>query len=157
MKSVALCSNKFLIVLFLVTLLAFSFGCSQSKGHEVTFEQLVSNPSQYNGKDIILEGFYFQGFEVQVISERLEYSGYAEGHLVPKGEMIWVEGGIPRDVHDELYLQSTMGPEERFGKVRVTGVFEYGERYGHLGDYSSQIISSKVELLEWSSPAIHNK
>ena len=152
MKYVAICSIKFLIALFLVTLVVFTFGCNNSNEHEVTFEQLVSNPNQYDGKDIILEGFFFHGFEIQVIVERLDYSGYSEGHLVPKGEMIWIEGGMPSDVHEAMYIQDMMGPEERYGKVRMTGKFEFGEQYGHLGSYNLQIVPSEVELLEWSQP-----
>ena len=99
---------------------------------DVTLEQLFTNPDKYNGKQVIVEGFYFQGFEVQVIAERLEISGYAEGHLVPKGKMLWVEGGIQREIYDKLNQQQQMGPLERFGKVKITGKFEYGEKYGHL-------------------------
>jgi len=133
--------------------LIFAPGCGHDKDQEVTFKELLANPSEYDGKGITIVGFYFQGFEVSVIAENLEYSGYAEGHLVPKSEMVWIEGGIPREIFNSLYLQSMMGPEERYGKVRVTGTFEYGEKYGHLGGYNSQIIPSDVVLLEWSRPA----
>jgi len=146
-------TRSVVIICVLSLLLLPSIGCNQEKSGEVTFEQLFSNPGQYNGHDITLEGFYFQGFEVQVIAESLEYSGYAEGHLVPKGKMLWVEGGVPLEVYNELYQQSMMGPEERYGKVRITGKFEYGGKYGHLGGHVSQIIPSNTELLEWSPAA----
>ncbi len=68
-----------------------------------------------------------------VISEELKYSGYTEGHLLPSGRMLWIEGGIPKEVYDRLYQQQMMGPLERYGKVRVKGKFEYGAKYGHLG------------------------
>jgi len=134
----------------MLLLLTFALGCGQDRNQEVTFQELLANPSEYDGKSITLEGFFFQGFEVQVIAEMLDYSGYAEGHLIPKGEMIWIEGGIPKEVYDGLYQQHMMGPEERYGKVKVTGKFEYGEKYGHLGGYNSQIIPSRVEVLEGS-------
>jgi len=111
---------------------------------------LFSSPDQYNGKNIVIDGFYFHGWEVIVLCEKLEYSGYAEKHLVPGGRMIWVEGGIPPDVYEMLHKQHMMGPQERFGKTRVKGKFEYGGKYGHLGGFSSQIIPSEVELLHWS-------
>jgi len=64
---------------------------------EVTFEQLFASPDKYDGKYIDIEGIYFHGFEIIVVSESLGYSEYAQGHLVPKGEMIWIEGGyLPR-------------------------------------------------------------
>jgi len=120
---------------------------------QVTFDQLSSNPKQFNDKDIIIEGFYFQGFEVIVLSENLVYSGYAQGHIVPEGTMLWIEGGIPKEVDDSLYEQHMMGPSERYGKIKVRGKFEFGEKYGHLGQHDYQIIPLEVELLPWSPPA----
>jgi len=129
-------------------------GCQQpgeaTTAHEVTFEQLFSSPEQFHGKDIILEGFYFHGFEVIVLAESLEYSGYAEGHLVPRGRMLWIEGSIPLEIYNQLYQQQMMGPDERYGKIKVKGKFEYGGQYGHLGGYNSQITPSQVEILPWS-------
>jgi hypothetical protein len=83
------------------------------------------------------------------LSEKLGHSGYTEGHLEPQGRMVWIEGGIPREVHDLLYKQQMMGPLERYGKVRVEGKFEYGAKYGHLGQYVARIIPLEIELLEW--------
>ena len=143
------------VIIFMLPLLLLPvIGCSQQNNIEVTVVELASNPVRYNGEEITVDGFYFQGFEVQVIAERIEYSGYADGHLVPKGELIWIEGGIPGDVHEAMYLQDMMGPEERYGKVRMTGKFEYGGKYGHLGAYDSQVVPSEVELLEWSQPEL---
>jgi hypothetical protein len=113
---------------------------------------LTSDPVRFGGEEVTVEGFYFQGFEVQVITGRLEYSGYAEGHLAPKGEMVWVEGGIPNEVNEALYIQDMMGPEERYGKVKITGEFEYKGQYGHLGAYDSRIVPSSVKLVKWSRP-----
>jgi hypothetical protein len=133
-----------------------TLGCQQpgeeTTAHEVTFEQLFSSPEQFHGKDIILEGFYFHGFEVIVLAEGLEYSGYAEGHLVPRGRMLWVEGGIPLEIYNQLYQQQMMGPDERYGKIKVKGKFEYGGQYGHVGGYNYQITPSQVELLSWPPP-----
>jgi len=155
MKSVPACSTKFVITITLILLLlTFAFGCSQDREHRVTFQQLFSNPDQYDGKEISLEGFFFHGFEIVVLSEGLGYSEFTQGHLVPKGRMIWIEGKISQNIYDELYKQEMMGPEERFGKVRVSGKFEYGEKYGHLGNYSSQIIPSTIVIVPWSPPTI---
>ena len=128
-------------------------GCNRQSDINITLAELTSDPVRYNGKEINVEGFYFGGFEVQVIAERLEYSGYAEGHLVPKGEMIWVEGGIPVDVYNEFPTQDMMGPTERYGKVRISGKFEYGGKYGHLGEWDLRISPAKVEILEWFPPS----
>ena len=145
--------SAFLIVLFLLAILIG--GCrgeQPEKWKEITFEHLFSNPEKHNRDNITLEGFYFGRWEVIVIAESLDYSGYAEGHLVPNGRMIWMEGGIPGEVYNQLYQQQMMGPTERYGKVRVSGKFEYGGKYGHLGAYTYQITPSRVELLQWSPP-----
>jgi len=139
----------------LFSILGLTIGCSEEQAttaQEVTLNQLLANPDQYNGRYVTLEGFYFKGFEIIVLSEKLEYSGYAEGHLVPEGRMAWIEGEIPEEVYGNLYQQQMMGPWERYGKVRVTGRFEYGAEYGHLGAYTSRIVPLEAELLPWSPP-----
>jgi len=128
-------------------------GCA-TVSQEVTLEQLFAEPEHYDGKDVILEGFYFGAFEVSVLAEGLEYSGLAEGHLVPTGRMIWIEGTIAEVVFDSLYQQSAMGPTEIFGKIRVEGKFEYGEAYGHVGGYLYQITAVSTAALPWSPDEI---
>lgn len=123
---------------------AITLGCIP---REVTFEQLFADAGKYHGKEITIEGFYFHGFESIILAERLEPSGFAEGHLIPKGDMMWVEGGIPIDIYNRLDTQQMMGPEERLGRVKITGKFETGGQYGHAGGSSSQITPSAVELL----------
>lgn len=144
-----------LACVLLLSIIVLTIGCIEepaTKIQEVTFDQLFTNPDQYDGCYVTIEGFYFNGFEIIVLSEKLEYSGYAEGHLVPKGRMLWVEGGISKEVYDKLYQQQMMGPLEYYGKVRINGTFEYGAKYGHLGAYSSQIVPIEVELLSWYPP-----
>jgi hypothetical protein len=153
LKKIVLLVLVITVVLGLLLLIA---GCNENQApevKEVTFNQLFADPDKYNSNEIIIEGFYFHGFEVIVLSESLEFSGYAQGHLIPEGKMIWVEGGIPQEVYDKLYQQQMMGPLERYGKVRVKGKFEYGAEYGHLGAYSAQIVPSEIEVLPWSPPA----
>jgi len=130
-------------------------GCAEPQPgieEELTVGQLLADPAKYNDRLVTVQGFYFHGFETIILSENLEYSGYAEGHLVPSGGMVWVEGGIPQVVYDELYVQSMMGPSERYGKVRMKGSFAAGGQYGHLGSHSYQISPVEVELLPWSPP-----
>jgi hypothetical protein len=135
-------------ILYLVGLLLI--GCAGTGTAQVTFDALFASPEKYSGKDIVIEGFYFQGFEVDVLSERLVPSGYAEGHFVPEGRMMWVEGGMPQNIYEQLREQEMMGPLERYGKVRVKGKFQYGGQYGHLGSYNAQITPYEAELLPWS-------
>ena len=145
--------KRSLILLGCLFLLVMVSGCQQKQAvEEVTFEQLFASPQRYDGKDVCLEGFYFHGFELIVLSERLETSGYAPGHLVPRGEVVWIEGGIPMEIYDQLHQQAMMGIAERYGKLKICGKFEYGGQYGHLGGYNAQITLSQVELLPWSPP-----
>lgn len=128
-------------------------GPQATEVQEVTFEQLFLQPDQYDGKDVLIEGYYYQGFETIVLSENLAYSGHAPGHLVPEGKMLWIEKGIPKEIYDNAYQQQMLGPLERYGKVRMKGQFEYGDKYGHGGGFDSQIVPSEVELVPWSPPA----
>ncbi|MFC1932609.1 hypothetical protein ACFLXU_03130 [Chloroflexota bacterium] len=145
-----------LIAVLLSLIVGVIVGCSneqKSEVQEVTFEQLVLAPDQYNGKDIVIEGCYYQGWETIVLSEKLVYSGNAPGHLIPDGVMLWIEQGVPKEIYDNAYQQQMMGPLERYCKVRITGKFEHGEKYGHVGGFDSQIIPLDVELVPWSLPA----
>ncbi len=145
---------KYLVLVCGLLLLSISVvacqGGSATGVREVALDELFTNPGKYNGKYVITDGFYFHGFEVNVLAEGLEYSGLAEGHLIPQGRMLWVEGGVSAEVWDRLYQQQMMGPGERYGKVRITGKFEYGGKYGHVGAYGYQMTSSQLELLPWS-------
>ena len=136
---------------FILLALPFS-ACGEDMPVELTVEQLMVNAEKYNGDVVVVTGFYFDGWEIMVLCEGLKYSGHAEGHISPEGPMMWFEGGMPREIYDGLYVQSMMGPEERYGKVKVTGKFETGSDYGHLGSHHSRITPQEVELLPWSPP-----
>ena len=121
----------------------------------VTFDQLFADPDQFNGEETILTGFYFHGFETIVLAERMEYTGFSEGPLWPKGRMIWIEGDlVPSETYKKLFRQEMMSPLERYGKLRVHGRFEHGGTYGHLGGFTDQIVPLEVEFLPWSPVAL---
>jgi hypothetical protein len=145
-----------LVCAIFVTIVVLLTGCQANQPdlpEEVSFDQLFASPGQYDGKEIVLDGYYFAGFETIVIAEEMEYSGYAEGNLIPSGRLIWVDGGMPIEIYAQLYRQDMMGPEERYGKIRLTGRFEYGGKYGHLGSFDCQVVLEEAELLPWSPPA----
>ena len=134
-------------------LIAVAFtGCTGGDSATISFDQLFSDSGQYNNQEVTIEGFYFQGFEIIVLSEKLEYSGFAAGHLIPKGKMIWISGGIPEEIYEKLDRQQMMGPIERYDKVRITGKIEYGGKYGHLGGYDRQITPEEIVILPWARP-----
>lgn len=144
--------KKIALSLLLVSLLASSLAACSSPV-ELTVTQLMASPSKYDGEVVTVNGYYFQGWETVLLCEGLKYSGLAEGHLGPDGAIMWVEGGLPLEVYENLYVQSDMGPEERYGKIRVKGKFETGGQYGHLSAHHSRITPQAVELLPWSPPA----
>lgn len=127
-------------------------GCGGSTDQSVTFSQLISQADKHNGKTVTLEAFYFSGFEIMALAGSLGPAG--EGRGVPIGTLIWVEGGIPQELQSKMHTQtvSPSGYIERLGKLKVTGRFEAGGKYGHLGGYQYQIAVNKSELLEWSPP-----
>jgi hypothetical protein len=144
--------KKALSLLFVILLILPLAACSAPA--EMTITQLMASPSKYNGEVVTVSGYYFHGWETVLLCEGLKYSGLAEGHIGPDGETVWVEGGLPLEVYEKLYVQSDMGPEERYGKIRVKGKFETGGQYGHLGAHRSRITPQVVELLPWSPPAL---
>ncbi len=123
---------------------------AQSGTAEVKFTDLVSSPEKYHDREVITDAFIFMGFETNVLCESLELSGLAPEHLIPRGTVIWIEGGAPPKVYDVLHIQQINGTVERYGKVRISGKFMYGGQYGHLGSYNFQIIPAKITLLIWA-------
>jgi hypothetical protein len=136
----------YILIIITVSLLS-ACAAGEVNPPELTVSELLSAPDKYNGEVVVVSGFYFHGFETVVLCEGLKSSGLAEGHLVPEGRTMWVEGGLPLDVYDRLQVQSSMGPEERYGEIRIKGKFETGGQYGHLGGYDSRISPLEVELL----------
>jgi hypothetical protein len=65
-----------------------------------------------------------------------------------------VQGGISQELKDNLYAQTETpsGYTEYLGKLKVTGKFETGGRYGHLDTYRYKIQITDATLLEWSPP-----
>lgn len=142
-----------LIAAMVVSLIGIGFasrGVTPAGTAKITFEGLISNPAAYNEKTVEIDAFVFIGFEVNVLCQSLESSGLAPGHLVPRGVPVWIEGGIPPQVYRSLYYQEMQGPLERFGKVHITGRFQYGGKYGHLASYDYSITPRQMSLLAWS-------
>ncbi|MDD4860284.1 MAG: hypothetical protein PHR56_08830, partial [Dehalococcoidales bacterium] len=143
--------SELLALLLLVVMLN---GCGSTADPSVTFSQLISQANKYNGKIVTLEAFYFSGFEISALSESVGPASSGPWRIVPTGTLIWVEGGIPKEVYDKLYGQTATpsGYTERIGKLKITGKFETGRKYGHLDSYDYKITITGAELLEWTPP-----
>ena len=119
---------------------------------QVTFAQLTAEPAKYNNQTITIEGFWFDGFEIEVLAERLIPSDYPQGNLQPDGVKIWVKNGLPEVVNQQLYLQpnNPTGYPAHYGKVEITGTLEYGGQYGHMNAYQYQLTMQSAKLIAWN-------
>ena len=150
--------NRNYITIFLLMLaamlgLAIS-SCGGSSSQSVTFSQLISQADKYNGNTVTFEAYYFAGFEISALSEAVGVPGTGEWRIVPKGTLIWVESGITEELFNKLYTQTQTpsGYPEHIGRLKVTGKFETGSKYGHLDAYRYQIAITTAEQLEWTPP-----
>jgi hypothetical protein len=145
------------IVLFLFTivlLITFIGGCSSASNATVTFDELLAKPEQYNSKTVTVDGIYVNGWEWTVLAGNITFIGNSGSkELKAVGNAIWFAGFLPQDVRDHLYQYTSPGAgPQRYGKVRVTGIFESGGKYGNMDAYRYRITASKVELLDWTPP-----
>jgi hypothetical protein len=151
-------SNKykflFSLALVLAVLSLVISGCSGDANQSVTFSQLISQADKYNGKTVTFEAFYFAGFEISALSTSVGPSTFGNGRIAPVGTLIWVKSGIPEDLFNRLYTQTQTpsGYPEHIGKLKISGKFETGGKYGHLDAYQYQISITSAEQLEWSPP-----
>ena len=144
--------GKSFLMTFILGLAVLSLvlsGCG-SQGKSVNFSQIISQPDQYNDQTVILDAFYFSGFEISALSESLEPSGSSTGNLVPAGTLIWVAGGLSQALYKSCIPRpnTASGYAERFGKMRIAGKFESGASYGHLNSYNYQITITSALPLE---------
>jgi len=118
----------------------------------ITFSQLTADPAKYNGQTVTIDGFWFDGFEIETLAERLIPSSFAPGNLQPDGVKIWAYGGIPAEISAQLYTQSnnSTGYPAHYGKVELTGTLEYGGGYGQMNSYQYQLTVQSAKLLTWS-------
>jgi hypothetical protein len=120
----------------------------------VSFSDLTSNPKQYSGKTVTVEGIYVRGWEWILLTDSVAFIGTGDAReLRPVGESIWFAGLIPQDIQDNLYqYTSPAGDNSYFGKIKATGLFETEGKYGQMNRYKYRLTASKVELLEWTPP-----
>jgi hypothetical protein len=129
-------------------------GCGAKPAATVTLNDLISNPQQYNGKTVTVDGIYVSGWESMVLAEDIKFTVNGDfKELSVTGKPIWFAGSLPLDVQNKLYQNtSPTAGLQHFGKVKVTGLFEYGDNYGYGKIYKYRITATKVELLDWTPP-----
>jgi len=129
-------------------------GCGAKPAVAAMLSELISKPEQFNGKTVTVDGLYVSGWESTVLAENIKFTISGESkELSVVGKPIWFAGTMPLDIQNKLYQNTSpvAGPQH-FGKVRVTGLFEYGDNYGYGKIYKYRITASKVELLDWTPP-----
>lgn len=146
-KNIVLYFSLFILTLFLS-------GCGGNSAASATLDDLVSHPEQYSGKTVIVEGIYINGWEWTVLADGIAFLGDEKPkELTIVGNSIWFAGIIPLETRNQLYDYTSPGAgQQHFGKLRVTGLFESGGKYGYLSQYKNRITADKVELLDWAPP-----
>jgi hypothetical protein len=127
-------------------------GSETSPISSIDYAQLNAAPDKYNGKVITIQGFWFDGFEIEVLAERLDPSSFAEGNVQPGGTKIWVKSGLPEEVSKQLKVQpnNPTGYPAHYGKVELRGTLEYGGQYGHMNAYQYQLTVQSAKILPYN-------
>jgi len=144
--------SKVLAVLGIVALtLLVMPGCSVKSDNNPSFDQLISDPARYNGQTVTIDAYIFTGFEISALSSGLTHPA-ASDRWTPVQPLIWLAGNIPQAVLDRLYKQSQTpsGYDERYGKIHVTGKFEYGAKYGQLDSYDFRLTATGATWIDWT-------
>ena len=145
------------IVLFsiiVVWLILVTGGCSAGSKATITFDELIANAEKYNGKTVTVDGIYVSSMESTVLTGNIHFTPSGESkELLTAGTDIWFAGFLPQKVRDKLYAYTSpdAGPQH-YGKLRVTGVFESGGKYGNMHTFHYRIIASGVETVDWAPP-----
>lgn len=58
-------------------------GCGGAVDQSISFSQLISQTSKYNGRTVSLEAYFFGGFEISALAEALGPSSSAGWRIVP--------------------------------------------------------------------------
>jgi hypothetical protein len=143
-----------LVISAAIILVAFSGGCGGSPQPTATLNDLVTKPEQFSGKTVTVDGIYVNGWESTVLTENITFSGSSEARELKASEnSIWFAGFVPLDISDKLYQHtSPLAGPQHYGKLRVTGLFETGGKYGNTYLFKYRITVKSVEMLDWTPP-----
>ncbi len=138
----------FIMITFLLPVLLS--GCSGEKTGSF-FTQLAAEPEKYNGETVTFTRYLYYGFEISVVAEYLEPWDSLTGIWRPGGVKIWLSGALPEGLEAQLYVQTNdpTGYPAHYGKVEITGVIEYGAKYGHMDAYQYKLNVTDAKALEW--------
>lgn len=146
-------ARQSLYIVSMLLLFILVTGCGGS-GVDVTLAELVTQPQQYSGKIVTVEGIYLNGWGATILVENVQFTGSGDTkELEPVGNSIWFAGFLPKDIRADLYQYTSpeAGPEH-YGKVKITGLFETEGDYGNMNQFKYRITIEKAELLNWTPP-----
>jgi hypothetical protein len=129
----------------------FLGGCGGGSQPTATLDELVTKPEQFDGKTVTVDGIYINSWESTELAGNIALTGSGDiKELKAAGTSIWFSGIIPLDISDKLYKHtSPLAGPQHYGKLRVTGLFEAGGKYGNNYLFKYRITVEKVELLDW--------
>jgi hypothetical protein len=115
------------------------------------FARITAEPEKFNGQTVTFTGYVFHGFESAVICQYLNENDASENYLRPGGIQIWYTGAMPDDVEKKLHVSNNdpTGYPAYYGRVEVTGIFQYGGKYGHMDAYKYQIQITGAKYIPW--------
>lgn len=134
--------RKLVLICGLLSVLVLA-ACGQDSALSV--QKLVSDASQYNGKQITVNGFYLKGGENPAASVLAPVISTLDNGLSARanGDIIWVDG-FPDAVLSQLHQPG----DSTYGLVRMTGQFETGGKYGPEGRYKYHMQVASAESIE---------
>jgi hypothetical protein len=115
----------------------------------LTFNELISQPASFNNRYVTVDAYYFSGFEISALAASLVASTYNPSNVTPVQPLIWVTGDLGQSVYPNLKQQTNTpsGYTEYYGRVRITGLFQFGARYGHLDAFNYLITVNAAAIL----------
>ena len=145
--------------LYLYAFQAFAAGrCQEQNKIEicvVSVINLIANPKTYDGKIVLVSGYYRSGWELSALFVNKDYALLNDG---PNG--VWV-GSIPEEDIGKTssdmerlnqilkqYEPKLVGYESANNNyVKLGGVFKAGNQ-GHLGQYNGKIVGAKQFIVQ---------
>jgi hypothetical protein len=138
-------NRALLLAALLVGALAACGGPGAVTGSELYVPDLVSKAQEYNGKQVVVNGYYVSRAGDPGLSVLAPVVSTLDNGLdaQPAGDAIWVDG------FPEAALSGLHQPGDAiYGLVRLIGQFEAAGGYGPGGSYKYQIRVTSAEPIE---------
>ncbi len=116
-------------------LISMLVGCAGTRGGIRTcdsWDELFNSPKAHDGREVALYGWFSAQFEACVLGS-------------PDGKHeVWI---VPSDAEPTLCTLKQAVSEPVNQWAEVTGVFNYGASYGHLGSYKAALAKAKTSAV----------